>query len=326
MNLGNKMPVWQMMSAPMLAVVQKSLELSAEETDAGTDLSVMREAYNRERRYWNQGGPEMAQTHDELVVTPDGPVPIRVFVPQTQAGAAALVFIHGGGFILGNLDTHGRIMRQLAHDTGATVIGVDYSLSPEAKFPTALHQCAAVTRYVQEGHFGVNGNLVGLAGDSGGAMLSLATALYLRDQGSIPGLVALVLYYGLFGLGDSLSRRLLGGEFDGMTEDDLAYYMNAYLASPDDLTSPYVDCLNADMAGLSPMFIASAELDPLRDDSAALAAILMIHGVPHRHVMYEGVLHSFLHYSRQLDAARQALLDGAVFFRDAVSQATSNKQ
>jgi acetyl esterase len=231
-----------------------------------------------------------------------------------------LAYIHGGGYVLGDLDTHDRIMRILADESGACVAGIDYALSPEAKFPLALKQCAEVVAYLQEhpDDYGIDSERIALAGDSGGAQLSLATSLYLRDTANVSPIKALLLYYGLFGLRDSLSRRLLGGTWDGLTEADLDYYQDCYLATPEDARSPYVDCLGADLShGVPPTYIAAAELDPLRDDSAALAMMLANHGVPHQLEVFEGVIHAFLHNSRMLDAAWDALRRGAAFAREA---------
>jgi acetyl esterase len=178
-----------------------------------------------------------------------------------------------------------------------------------------------VARHLHEhgADYGVDGQRLAFAGDSGGAMLSLASYLYLRDElDGADYIAALLLYYGLFGLRDSASQRLLGGPWDGLTRADLDYYMQCYLADPADANSPYVDCLSADLSHLPPSFIAAAELDPLRDDSATLAAVCQLHGQPHRHVVYPGVLHAFLHNSRMLPAAADALRDGADFFRQLV--------
>ncbi len=319
----NKLPVWELMSPAMRSVVEKSTELAAGANDTSEGFEAMRAAYRTERRYWNEGGPVMARTDEAVVGTPNGDVAVRLHRPSAAAeGGPAIVYLHGGGFILGDLDTHDRIMRLLAAETGATVVGVDYALSPEAKFPVALRQCAAVVRQLHDegAAFGVDGDRLALAGDSGGASLSLGVFLYLRQVVKDVGFVrALLLYYGLFGLQDSASRRLLGGPWDGLTKADLDYYMDMYLASPDDMASPYIDLLGADLGGVPPSFIASAELDPLRDDSFALATMLRTREVRHRHIMYKGVLHAFLHNSRQLSEAMDALRDGAEFFRDVLN-------
>jgi acetyl esterase len=151
--------------------------------------------------------------------------------------------------------------------------------------------------------------------------MCLATTLLLRDQAG-PAITALALYYGLYGLRDSLSRRQLGGPWDGLAEADLDYYLDCYLADPADARSPYVDCLAADLSrGVPATYLAAAELDPLLDDTTALAAILGEHGVACSHEVFGGVLHGFLHNSRMLDAAATALGNGGAFLRRALDHA-----
>ncbi len=321
----NQLPVLERVSAQMKAVLDKSAELApdAYATDAGLDQQ--RQAYRRERRWWNEGGPTMAQTIDAQVPTPHGPVAIRCHLPRTGEVLPVVLYVHGGGWVVGDLDTHDRIMRVLAEQSGAAVVGIDYALSPEAKFPVAIEQCAAVARHLREAgaDYQVDGSRLALAGDSGGAAMCLATTLWLRDRADAgePGvdIVGLVLYYGMYGLRDSGSRRLLGGPWDGLTEADLAYYLDCYLAGPADLRSPYVDCLSADLSrGIPPTHLVAAELDPLRDDTATLAAMLTQHGVPCSHEVLPGVLHAFLHNSRMLDAAATALAHGGAFLRRAL--------
>jgi acetyl esterase len=273
--------------------------------------------YATERVYWNEGGPRMARTVDDTVAGPYGPVRTRRYHPVQQADGVALLYVHGGGFVVGSLDTHDRIMRALADATGAVVVGVDYALSPEAKLPQAVEECAAVARHVAEhaDELGVAGGRVAFAGDSGGANLALATTLWLRDHGG-PAVESLLLYYGLFGLRDSVSRRLFGGAWDGLTPEDLDGYLAAYTSSPQDLRSPCLDCLSADLSqGIPPTYLVASALDPLLDDSRALAALLAAHGVEHRLHVVDGVLHGFLHHSRMLPEARQVLAEGAAFHR-----------
>lgn len=269
----------------------------------GTDLTALRAAYTAEHRYWNEGGPVMARTVDRRI----GGVAVREHHPVADAGDR-IVYLHGGGFVLGDLDSHDRIMRELAARTGAAVVGVDYTLSPEAKVPRAIEESAAVVRVVA----GESGVPVGLAGDSGGAMLALATALHLRDDGG-PALGPLLLWYGMYGLRDSASRRLLGGPWDGLAPQDLDAYLGWYTTDPDDLHRPEVDLLAADLSGLPPVYVAATDLDPLLDDSTALARLLGLHGVPHRLDVFTGVLHAFLHCSRDLPEARTALDHAAAF-------------
>jgi acetyl esterase len=318
----NKIDVLSRINPQMQAVIQKSNELvqNAYATDAGFD--VMRHNYNVERRFWNEGGPTPYQTIDDVVATRHGEIRIRRYVPTSTESLPAILYIHGGGFVLGNLDTHDRIMRILAEQTGAIVVGIDYALAPEARFPVAIEQCADVARHIREHGqaWGIDDDDLSFAGDSGGAMLSLATTLYLRDQDKAPfKLRSLLLFYGLFGLKDSSSQRLLGGTWDGLTKEDLQYYYDCYLAEPTDSQSPYFDCLSADLSqGVPPCYIAAAQLDPLHDDSTTLAAMLTNHGIPNRLEVFEGVLHAFLHNSRMLDEAQTALEHSAAFFKEMI--------
>lgn len=319
------LPVLDRISDQMRAVLNTSAELApdAYATDAGT--AELRKAYALERRFWNEGGPTMARTIDATVATGHGDVAIRCHLPREADDLAVVVYVHGGGWVVGDLDTHDRIMRALAHESGAAVVGVDYALSPQAKFPVAVEQCAAVARHLLDGgrELHVDAGRLAFAGDSGGANMALATTLLLRDQAAagqrpVP-IAALALYYGLYGLRDSVSRRLLGGPWDGLTEADLAYYTECYLADPADQRSPYVDCLSADLgSGVPPCYLASADLDPLRDDTTALAQLLAVQGVAVEHDVFDGVLHGFLHHSRMLDDAVVALQRGGAYLRRAL--------
>ena len=128
-----------------------------------------------------------------------------------------------------------------------------------------------------------------------------------------------LLYYGSFGLADSASRRAFGNETDGLTKDGLDYFRDCLLRSPADAEDLRYDCLSADLRGLPPAFIAATDLDPLLDDSRALAQLLGAAGVAHELIIYEGVLHGFLHLSRMVSKSIQALDAGAAALRKALA-------
>lgn len=315
MKAENKIPVLEKISAEMQQVMQfERPDLPLWPADA--TLEIQRDYYTRERQFWNEGAPAMA-TVECVVPTPFGTVATRIYSPQPES-PATLFYLHGGGFILGNLDTHDRIMRLLAKYTGCTVIGIDYTLSPEARFPQAIEETIAVCQFFQrrDTAYHINMDNIGFAGDSAGAMLALASALWLRDHHIYCGkVVATLLWYGLYGLQDSVSRRLMGGSWDGLTREDLASYENAYLRDARDKESPWYCLFNNDLTrDVPPCFIAGAEYDPLIDDSRLLHQTLQAHQQASRYVMYPGVLHAFLHYSRMMKTADQALRDGAAFF------------
>lgn len=293
-------------------------------------LEAARADYRAERAFWNVGGPAMASTRDVVLPVAGAEVPVRCHRPTTAArtGAPAIVFLHGGGFTLGDLDTHDRIHRMLAHHSGAVVVAVDYSLSPEAKHPQAMHETAAVAAHlaVRGEEWGIDPRRLALAGDSAGAGLSIGAALMLRDDqvggfadGAVTGpevfdrLRSLLLFYGGFGLADSASRRLWGGDWDGMAMEELSAFAEALYADPADADAPWARPITADLSGLPPVLVRSAALDPLADDSRAFAELLRRGGVPHDYREAPGILHSYLHFGRILDAANETLAEAGVF-------------
>ncbi|MEG2615252.1 MAG: acetyl esterase [Raoultibacter sp.] len=316
----NKLAVLSRLTPSMRAVLEKQNELAGGGLATDGGFEEMRASYLAERLFWNEGGPLLHETRDDVVAGPYGDIPVRYYVPTEKENLPCIIYIHGGGFVVGNHDTHDRIMRTLAAKTGAVVVGVDYHLAPEAKFPSAVIESATVAEYLHEqgATQGIAGNHLSFAGDSGGAHLSLAATLYLRDEKHDSSYIkSLILYYGWFGLKDSSSMRLLGGQWDGLTKADWDYYMNCYFSEADEMNSPYADCFNADLTHDMPAcYIAAAEFDPLKDDSITLAAIFEEYGIPYRFELFEGVIHAFLHHSRMLDAARDALEHGATFYRE----------
>ena len=179
------------------------------------------------------------------------------------------------------------------------VVAVDYRLSPEAKYPSAVREAAAVAAHLHEAGkaWGIDGDRLAFAGDSGGAHLGLAATLYLREEmGGADFVKCLLLFYGWFGLTDSSSMRLLGGPWDGLTEEDWQFYLNLYAEDPAALAAePYANLFLNDLTHDVPAcYIAAAEFDPLRDDSATLAAICEQYGTPFRFELFEGVIHAFL--------------------------------
>ena len=316
----NRIDVPAMLSGDMKKVYEHQLAHLAE--DLGPDYPSLRRAYVNERRFWNEGGPVMKETLDLEVPTPYGSVRARLHKPGGLR-PGVLVYIHGGGYLLGGLDTHDRIMRMLAELSGLAVLGVDYTLSPEAKFPQAIEECAGACAWLHEhqDEFGLDMSKVAFAGDSAGAHIAMATALWIRDKGVRCGTVAgLLLYYGLYGLSDSPSRRLFGGPWDGLAPEDLALYEDLYLpegaAREEAAGSPYYCIFNGDLThDVPPLFIVSAQYDPLRDDSAALHEVVSAHGGVSVYECVPGVMHAFLHHSRMLPETVDVMRKGAAFLK-----------
>lgn len=317
----------------MRRVVQFQLEQANGVSDAASatsaeGIAASRVKYRDERAYWNVGGPAMTDT-DQMAISAAGTeVAVRVYRPTAGETLPAIVYLHGGGFTVGDLDTHDRVMRVLAAVSGAAVIGVDYTLAPEARFPQALHECVGVIAHFAEcgQRYGIDGKRLALAGDSAGAMLALGAAKLLRGEPESAGvsqevgarvfasIASMLLFYGDYGLTDSASRRLYGGFWDGMAPADLGTMGRVYLADPRDWKSPYLNLLASGLErALPPAFVIGAELDPLRDDSAALGQLLEIAGHDVQWAIVPGMLHSFLHFGRMVDEANEVLASAGMF-------------
>lgn len=308
--------VLERLDAESRAAFEKSRELAAAGLAAAPDdIAGMRAAYARERAWWNQGGPRPASSQDLEIDAGGHAVGLRIYLPETEPPHPVLLFLHGGGWVVGSIETHDRIARHLCVGSGHAVVSVDYRLAPECKFPGALDDCIAALEALPRlaAEFDLDTARIAAGGDSAGANLSLALLLYMRERGLQP--TAGLLYYGAYGLTDSPSYRLYGGPEDGLGEDDMRFYREAYLASPQDQHDPRYDLLRADLRGLPPLYLLAALLDPLADDSRALALALEALDQPCRLEVYDGVLHGFLHYGRLSAKARHALDEGAEFLR-----------
>ncbi|MBM7824632.1 acetyl esterase [Arcanobacterium pluranimalium] len=277
-------------------------------------LAEIRYGYAKKREYWNFGGPDVV-CREFCVGTPYGSVNVRLYEPEVIVAQRVIVYAHGGGWIVGDLNTHDRLCRELAVASETAVLAVDYTLSPEAKYPQALIEFLACVGWAQA-HF----DQVWCAGDSAGATLSLGAALWMRDADGRIGELALrplqglLLFYGGYGLRDSQSRRTLGGYWDGMDDADCAAYEAAYRVPGE--PAPYHDLLDVDLSfGIPPTFILGAEFDPLRDDSRALYARLQVGKSRVEYHEVPGVLHAFLQYGRLLPEAAHSIAQAANFLR-----------
>jgi len=320
-----KIDIWPLLSQEMQAVVRKSEELAKDfvlDTSGGHPLPRMRQAYNESTRYWNADPLPIGRIEDFAWDCGHGLVPLRLYHPEPGEPRPVLIYLHGGGFVLGNLDTHDCIMRHLCRYSGWAVLGLDYSLAPEARFPRQIEEAAGLIQALPtlaEGRF-LDLGLVAFAGDSAGANLCLATCVELRGRG-LPLPALQLLFYGGYGLTDSYSQRLYGGPLDGLSENERAFYRNAY-CHPSRRDDQRYDLLNADLSGMPPAYLLTLTLDPLDDDTRALAAQLELSGVAHAVRRWEGVIHGCLKNLRELASARailaeagaglRALQDGAV--------------
>jgi acetyl esterase len=267
------------------------------------------------RRPWRQGGPEIAEVFERTLDTDAGPVRVRVYDPEPGVTKGALVYLHGGGWTFFSLDTHDRLMREYAGRGGFTVIGVDYPLSPEAKFPRALNEVVATIRWLRAhgGALHVDPGRLALGGDSAGGNIGMATALTLRDAGERDALKAVLLNYGAFAHDCSPeAAAAFGREGFILDHEEMRVFWANYLAAPDQARDPLAcPILAPDVRGLPPMFFAIPACDILSEQSFAMAERLKREGVEVTSQVYGGATHSFLEAVSISPLAARALQDGA---------------
>ncbi len=234
-----------------------------------------------------------------------------------------LIYLHGGGWTIFSVDTHDRVMREYAARAGCCVIGIDYALAPEHKFPVALEQVVDVVQWLaHEGEgLGIDAQRLAIGGDSAGANLSVAASLVLRDLPSSPPLCAMVLNYGAFisRCSAAACRRFDGPEYMLGCEEMNGYWRN-YLRNDRDAQDPLACPLLAALGGLPPAFLAIAECDILAEQNVAMARRLRVSGVPTHSVVYAGASHSFIEAMSIAAVSSQALSDASEWLREALSR------
>lgn len=260
-------------------------------------LSEMRRACEQVRAPWAAGGPTMTQRQERMVATPVGEVRVRIHNPSPRANKPALIYMHGGGWTTFSIDTHDRLMREYAARADVVVIGVDYALSPEVKFPVAQRQVAEVVRWAREHHeeLRINRDRIALGGDSAGGNLAITTALRLRDEGEPDAVQAVVTNYAVtdtYSTPEALQRYGYEGYMLGA--DEMVQFWNNYLNSPDEARNPLVCPVHADLRGLPPVFMVIPECDILTEQNWRLADRLKQAGVQVTTSFYNGASHSFL--------------------------------
>jgi acetyl esterase len=267
-------------------------------------------AGHRERAKLTSGEPQtIQQIRDATIAGPAGAIPLRIYVPDGTPPMPGLVYFHGGGWVTGDLDTHDVLCRALANGAGCVVVAVHYRLAPEHKFPAAIDDAVAATRWVVEhaAEIGVDPNRIAVGGDSAGGNLAAATALVVRHEGG-PQLVYQLLIYPVIDYNFDTSSYLENAEGYRLTRAGMQYYWAHYLRDPSHATDDRAAPLRSDShADLPAALVITAEYDPLRDEGRAYADRLRDAGVPVIYREYPGMIHGFVSQAGVLDAGRRAI-------------------
>ncbi|MET8957493.1 alpha/beta hydrolase [Streptomyces sp. NPDC004533] len=233
-----------------------------------------------------------------LPIGPGGEVLVRIVKPEASSGTLpAVMYVHGGGWVLGDRNSYDRTTRDLAHASGAAVVFVEYTRSPEARYPVALEEVYAATAWIAEHgqQLGLDGARLAVAGDSAGGNLATATALLAKRRGG-PHLLQQVLFYPALDAGfDTPSYQQFADGFF-LTRAQMQWFWNHYAPDRSVRTEPTAAPLRAttqELAGLPPALVITAEADVLRDEGETYARRLMEAGVPVVAVRYLGAIHSF---------------------------------
>ncbi len=280
-------------------------------------IAARRAVAERVRQPWREGGPTMAESVD---IDMNG-IRLRLHRPTVGEALPVLLYIHGGGWVLFSIDTHDRLMREYAARAGVAVIGIDYSLAPENKFPVALEECVAALGWIaaEAGNLGLDAHQILIGGDSAGANLAVAACLLARERGqALPA--GMLLNYGAFSPEHMPSYARFGDDRYALEPGEMDAFWADYTQSSAQLADPLVTPLLGNLTGLPPAFIAIAECDILADCNHALADRLSAAGVPVQAVTYHGATHSFLEAVSIAPLAARAFDEQAAWIQDIVAR------
>src|SRR5438094_6870637 len=243
--------------------------------------------------------PQLGAVRDVSAEGPLGAIPLRVYRPAGVPDSTRLpvhVFFHGGGWVIGDIETHDVVCRQLTAEAGVSVISVDYRLAPEHKFPAAVNDAWAATRWIvaHAAELGVDGGRLSVGGDSAGGNLAAVVALLARDAGA-PAIGLQVLLYPVTDVSTETASYRECGEGYLLTLDSMRWFFDQYLKSPAEATDWRLSPLRAPShKNVAPALIVTAGFDPLRDEGDAYARTLREAGVRVDYACYGGMIHGFV--------------------------------
>jgi acetyl esterase len=284
---------------------------------SGMSIAEARASARREAEV-TRSRPTIPMARVEALTIPGhaGPVRARFYAPAGLSPAippSLLVYFHGGGFVVGDLDTHDGVCRLLAATAGVTVLSIDYRLAPEHPFPAAVEDAWAGFSWAaaNAATLGADPARIAVAGDSAGGNLAAVVSLLARAGGGATPAMQLLIYPPTDSAGDLPSRRLFAEGFL-LNKSDMDLFESHYLPPGSDAADPRVSVLLApDLRGLPPAYVTTAGFDPLRDEGEAYALRLREAGVPVALRRHPGLAHSFANQTAVSRSARGAMLEAA---------------
>jgi len=265
-------------------------------------------------RYGNVAPAPVAGVEDRMIPVAGGEIGARLYTPEGDAPRPVLVYFHGGGFIMGDLDDWDPPLRELTNAAGCLVVSVAYRLAPEHRFPTAPEDCYRALSWVAENAASLGGDpgRIAVGGDSAGGNLAAVAALMARERGG-PLPVCQVLIYPVTDMAGDYPSQHEFGEGYFLTTEAARYFHSLYFRTDEDAQNVYASPLLADLGGLPPALVVTAGYDPLRDQGQAYARKLAVAGVRVDYRCYGGMIHGFLNMAGLLDKGRELIADTAAY-------------
>ena len=291
-----------------------------------------RRVYRERRSSTQPAPPEVTSVNDLVAPGPHGTIPLRHYRPLVAGDVAngavigalpLLLFFHGGGWVIGDLDTHDTLCRQLANQSGCAVIAVDYRMGPEHRFPAAVDDCIAALKFVTEqaAMLNIDPQRVAVGGDSAGGNLAAVVALHARDNKG-PAIAFQLLIYPVTDVTADTGSQITNGSGYLLTRDTMRYFHDQYVNDPaNDLDWRVSPLLADNFARLPAALVLTAGFDPLRDEGQAYADRLSAAKVPCTSICFERQIHGFILMGKVLEEANTAVMVCAAALKTALSPA-----
>ncbi len=270
------------------------------------------------------GAPEkVAKVEDRKIPGPGGDIPVRIYTPAGAAPMGALIYFHGGGWVVGDIASHDVLCRSLANGAGCVTVSVDYRLAPEHKFPAAAEDSYAATKWVADNAaaLGVDASRIAVGGDSAGGNLAAVVSQIALERGGPRIKFQLLIYPATDWAHESASQREFSEDGFILSRADMVWFYGHYMNSDADRTNPHLSpaCAKS-LARLPSAYVMTCEVDPLRDEGEAYADALRKAGVTVKSKRYAGVCHGFLMMPGVIDAAKTGIADCCAELRHAIGR------
>ncbi len=309
-------------------------ELASQDTAPLAEMSIKEIRQGTREESVALGPPEEVDRTEDRTVPglstageADVEVPIRIYMPISKGSSSegplgAFVYYHGGGWVTGDIPTHEGICCHLANAAGCVVVSVGYRCAPESKYPAAVNDAFAATRWVFENaqRIGVDPGRIAVGGNSAGGNLAAAVAQMVRDRNVFKPILQ-VLIYPVIDFRFDRPSYIENGEGYNLTRESMRWFWDCYLAREEDGSEPYASPIRAaSLAGLPPALVQTAQYDPLRDEGEDYARRLQEAGVPVTLTRYDGMIHGFFRRGALFDRANDAVAEVVDALREAFSR------